>query len=82
MYLANVFNRIDATSESYGEYIGRYINHLSKSPNLSTRVVQDQNNKWRLFFVAIRDININDELSYDYYDRSKESLEAFSWLAT
>ena len=35
----------------------------------------------RLILVAARDLKADEELLYDYGDRSKESLEAHPWLA-
>ncbi|XP_054716659.1 N-lysine methyltransferase KMT5A-A-like isoform X2 [Uloborus diversus] len=68
---------IDATEES--DRLGRLINH-SKRGNLKTRIifVKDQP---RLGFFACRDVRAGEELSYDYGDRSKLSLQFHPWLA-
>ena len=33
-----------------------------------------------LYFVAKRDIDASEEVSYDYGDRRKEVVKAFPWL--
>ncbi|XP_045503666.1 histone-lysine N-methyltransferase PR-Set7 [Colias croceus] len=67
---------IDATSES--GRLGRLVNH-SRNGNLSTKAV------WvdgpRLVLLAAQDISAGEELTYDYGDRSKESLRHHPWLA-
>jgi histone-lysine N-methyltransferase SETD8 len=69
---------IDATEES-GRY-GRLLNHSRRTPNCFTKVVMLSNTP-RLIFLAKDDIKAGQELTYDYGDRSKESLKAFPWLA-
>uniref|UniRef100_A0A2A4JZT2 [histone H4]-lysine(20) N-methyltransferase n=3 Tax=Heliothinae TaxID=95178 RepID=A0A2A4JZT2_HELVI len=67
---------IDATAES--GRLGRLVNH-SRNGNLSTKAV------WvdgpRLVLLAAHDIAPGEELTYDYGDRSKESLQHHPWLA-
>lgn len=67
---------IDATRES--GRLGRLVNH-SRNGNLSTKAV------WvdgpRLVLLAAQDISPGEELTYDYGDRSKESLRHHPWLA-
>ncbi|XP_072934453.1 histone-lysine N-methyltransferase Set8 isoform X2 [Epargyreus clarus] len=67
---------IDATAES--GRLGRLVNH-SRNGNLSTKAV------WvdgpRLVLLAAHDIAPGEELTYDYGDRSKESLRHHPWLA-
>lgn len=67
---------IDATAES--GRLGRLVNH-SRNGNLLTKAV------WvdgpRLVLLAAHDIAPGDELTYDYGDRSKESLQHHPWLA-
>ncbi|KAJ0173057.1 hypothetical protein K1T71_011233 [Dendrolimus kikuchii] len=67
---------IDATAES--GRLGRLVNH-SRNGNLHTKAV------WvdgpRLVLLAAHDIAPGDELTYDYGDRSKESLQHHPWLA-
>ncbi|KAL4711833.1 hypothetical protein ACJJTC_006002 [Scirpophaga incertulas] len=67
---------IDATPES--GRLGRLVNH-SRNGNLVTKAV------WvdgpRLVLLAAHDIAAGDELTYDYGDRSKESLQHHPWLA-
>ncbi|XP_052739183.1 histone-lysine N-methyltransferase PR-Set7 [Bicyclus anynana] len=67
---------IDATAES--QRLGRLVNH-SRNGNLSTKAV------WvdgpRLVLLAAHDIAPGDELTYDYGDRSKQSLQHHPWLA-
>lgn len=68
---------VDATLET--GRLGRLINH-SRNGNLITKVVEVKGIP-RLIFLAKRDIDENEELSYDYGDRSKESLHHHPWLA-
>ncbi|XP_059054253.1 histone-lysine N-methyltransferase PR-Set7 [Achroia grisella] len=67
---------IDATAET--GRLGRLVNH-SRNGNLLTKAV------WvdgpRLVLLAAHDIVPGEELTYDYGDRSKESLQHHPWLA-
>lgn len=67
---------VDATDES--GRLGRLLNH-SKQGNCSTKLVE-VNGQPRLIIVAARDIEADEELLYDYGDRSKTSLELHPWL--
>ncbi len=71
------FFSVDATEES--GRMGRLINH-SRNGNLITKVVEVKKTP-RLVFVAKRDIDLNEELNYDYGDRSRKSLRHHPWLA-
>ncbi|RZC37420.1 histone-lysine N-methyltransferase pr-set7 [Asbolus verrucosus] len=68
---------VDATAES--GRLGRLVNH-SRSGNLITRTVS-VDGKPRLVLIAKDDIKEGDEITYDYGDRSKESLKHHPWLA-
>jgi len=68
---------VDATQES--DRLGRLINH-SRNGNLVPKVIEVKGNP-RLVLVAKRDIDANEELTYDYGDRSKKSLFYHPWLA-
>ncbi|XP_062870043.1 N-lysine methyltransferase KMT5A-A isoform X2 [Trichomycterus rosablanca] len=67
---------VDATKET--GRMGRLINH-SKSGNCQTKL-HDINGIPHLILVASRDIEEEEELLYDYGDRSKASLAAHPWL--
>lgn len=67
---------VDATKET--ERLGRLINH-SKNGNCQTRV-HNINDVPHLILVASRDIKAEEELLYDYGDRSKEAVAAHPWL--
>lgn len=71
------FYSVDATAET-GK-LGRLVNH-SRNGNLITRTVS-VDNKPRLVLIAKDDIKAGDEITYDYGDRSKESLKHHPWLA-
>uniref|UniRef100_A0A1L8DXF6 [histone H4]-lysine(20) N-methyltransferase n=1 Tax=Nyssomyia neivai TaxID=330878 RepID=A0A1L8DXF6_9DIPT len=73
----NVQYCIDATKES--EKIGRLVNH-SRNGNLMTKIV-DYKGRPHLVLLAKEDIDAGKELTYDYGDRSKESLQHHPWLA-
>jgi histone-lysine N-methyltransferase SETD8 len=68
---------VDATAET--DRLGRLINH-SRNGNLVPKVLE-VNNVPRLILVAKRDIDANEELCYDYGDRSKSALLHHPWLA-
>lgn len=68
---------IDATAES-GK-LGRLVNH-SRNGNLVTKVVVVKNRP-HLVLIAKDNIELNEELTYDYGDRSKEALLHHPWLA-
>jgi len=68
---------VDATKET--DRLGRLINH-SRNGNLITKVVQVKSIP-RLILVAKRDIDVSEELTYDYGDRSREALRHHPWLA-
>lgn len=69
---------IDATAES--GYLGRLVNHC-RNGNLMTKSITVAG-KPRLVLLAKDDINEGEELTYDYGDRSKESLLHHPWLAS
>ncbi|XP_034727722.1 lysine methyltransferase 5Ab [Etheostoma cragini] len=67
---------VDATEET--SRLGRLINH-SKSGNCQTRLHPIKGTP-HLILVASRDIDAEEELLYDYGDRSKSSVLAHPWL--
>ncbi|XP_062874048.1 lysine methyltransferase 5Ab [Trichomycterus rosablanca] len=67
---------IDATKET--DRLGRLINH-SKNGNCQTRL-HNIKGVPHLILVASRDIKAEEELLYDYGDRSKEAIAAHPWL--
>lgn len=69
-------NSVDATKET--NRLGRLINH-SKTGNCQTKL-HPINGSPHLILVASRDIEADEELLYDYGDRSKASVLAHPWL--
>lgn len=67
---------VDATAES--GRLGRLVNH-SRNGNLSTKTVEIDK-KPRLVLIAKEDISAGEEVTYDYGDRSKESIRYHPWL--
>uniref|UniRef100_A0A8C6PZ53 [histone H4]-lysine(20) N-methyltransferase n=1 Tax=Nothobranchius furzeri TaxID=105023 RepID=A0A8C6PZ53_NOTFU len=67
---------VDATKET--DRYGRLLNH-SKNGNCQTRL-HSIDGKPHLILVASRDIKSEEELLYDYGDRSKDSISAHPWL--
>ncbi|XP_047447914.1 lysine methyltransferase 5Ab isoform X2 [Mugil cephalus] len=67
---------VDATQET--KRLGRLINH-SKNGNCQTRLHPIDGTP-HLILVASRDIEAEEELLYDYGDRSKDSILAHPWL--
>ncbi|CAG7722770.1 unnamed protein product [Allacma fusca] len=79
MYYFRFKNRqycIDATAES--RRLGRLANH-SRHGNCITKVVEAQGIP-RLILVAKRDIEIGEEILYDYGDRRKNAIRHHPWL--
>nr|ALJ75659.1 SETD8 [Schmidtea mediterranea] len=68
---------VDATKES-GK-LGRLLNHSKLNPNCYVKVISI-NDSPRLAIFAKREIEIGEELLYDYGDRDRETLEANPWL--
>ncbi|CAF0768320.1 unnamed protein product [Didymodactylos carnosus] len=68
---------VDATDET--NRLGRLINHSRKGCNCQAKVlvIKDQP---RLILIASRDINVGEELLYDYGERRKDILDSFPWL--
>lgn len=69
-------NSVDATKET--GRLGRLVNH-SKAGNCQTKL-HPINGSPHLILVASRDIKADEELLYDYGDRSKASVLAHPWL--
>ncbi|XP_034947444.1 N-lysine methyltransferase KMT5A-B [Chelonus insularis] len=68
---------VDATAES--DKLGRLVNH-SRNGNLIARVVEVEGIP-HLVLTAKEDIPVGVELTYDYGDRSRESIRNHPWLA-
>ncbi|XP_062240909.1 lysine methyltransferase 5Ab [Platichthys flesus] len=67
---------VDGTKET--SRLGRLINH-SKTGNCQTKLHEIDGTP-HLILVASRDIEAEEELLYDYGDRSKASISAHPWL--
>ena len=59
--------------------MGRLVNH-SRNGNLSTKTVF-LHGRPHLVLIAKDDLEAGVEVTYDYGDRSKESLQHHPWLA-
>jgi len=70
---------VDATKPT-GRY-GRLINHSRKAPNCKTKVFEYNGNP-RLIFIALRDIDINEEILYDYGERDPHAIRSNPWLTS
>ncbi|XP_050453151.1 histone-lysine N-methyltransferase PR-Set7 [Cataglyphis hispanica] len=68
---------VDATAET--NKLGRLVNH-SRNGNLVARIVEVKSTP-HLVLTAKEDIPIGVEVSYDYGDRSRESIRHHPWLA-
>ncbi|KAL4001694.1 Histone-lysine N-methyltransferase set-1 [Acanthocheilonema viteae] len=68
---------VDATDET--PYKGRLINHSVVRPNLKTKVIELNGSK-HLILIAKRDIDIGEELLYDYGDRTPCTVAENPWL--
>ena len=72
---------IDATAES--GRLGRLLNHSRRNPNCCTKLVWVPSSKQlepHLVINAKQDIVKGEELTYDYGDRDKKSLQSHPWL--
>ena len=71
----------DATDSLH--HPGRFINHVAKGANVKPAKPQFIRGKWRVVFLALRDIPEGEELAYDYGFRTEESWtragEAGGW---
>ena len=70
---------IDATIETTKK--GRLINHSIRHENIKP-IVYIHHNTPRIIFVARKDINIGEELLYDYGERSVQAIKDHPWLAS
>lgn len=75
--LIHIIFSVDATAET--DKLGRLVNH-SRNGNLVARIVE-VNSIPHLVLTAKEDISIGVEVSYDYGDRSRESIRHHPWLA-
>lgn len=71
------FVSVDATAES--DKLGRLVNH-SRNGNLVARVIDIELTP-HLVLTAKEDIPVGVEITYDYGDRSRESIRNHPWLA-
>lgn len=71
------FYSIDATAET--GFLGRLVNH-SRNGNLTTKIVMYKGRP-HLVLLAKENIKEGEELTYDYGDRTRESLVNHPWLA-
>ncbi|TKR68594.1 hypothetical protein L596_024558 [Steinernema carpocapsae] len=69
---------IDATQET--PFKGRLINHSALNPNLRTKAVELSDGSVHLLLIAHRDIEVGEELLYDYGDRSRGNVINNPWL--
>ena len=70
---------IDATAET--GRLGRLLNHSKFKSNCHTKLYEI-NSKPVLAIIASRDIEVDEELTYDYGERDKFILEQHPWLLT
>jgi histone-lysine N-methyltransferase SETD8 len=71
---------IDATVDM--GTVCRMVNHSRRNPNIKPKVFCDpeQQGRPRVIFIACKNIEIGEELQYDYGDHSPESIQAHPWL--
>ena len=73
----NIKYCIDA-SVGDGRY-GRLVNHSRRNDNCKMKLFIVDNQP-QLYLVAKRDIDVGEEITYDYGDRRQNSIENFPWL--
>jgi histone-lysine N-methyltransferase SETD8 len=69
---------VDATAET--SRLGRLLNHSKLGGNCHTKLFEIGARPY-LILVASRDIRPGEEMTYDYGDRNKSSIESHPWLA-
>lgn len=80
MFYFNWNNRcycLDATEPT--RRLGRLVNHSRKRPNCKMEIFTHENKPY-LILTAIKDIQPNEELLYDYGERNKDVIKANPWL--
>ena len=70
---------IDATKDN--GRLGRLVNHSKKSPNVVTKVLEVDGHPY-LCLMAARDVEVGEELQYDYGERRNDIVKSFPWLAS
>ncbi|XP_065186468.1 N-lysine methyltransferase KMT5A-A-like [Sycon ciliatum] len=60
--------------------LGRLLNHSRRNQNVQTLSIGVQGRAC-LIFKALRDIEVGEELCYDYGDRNPLNIDRFPWLA-
>ena len=73
------FYSVDATMES--GRIGRLVNHSKSNANAETKVY-GVNKRPQLWLIAVKDIQPDEELLFNYNETRKSGIEANPWLAT
>lgn len=68
---------LDATEPTYR--LGRLVNHSRKNPNAKMEIFTHSNKPY-LILTAIREIQPNEEILYDYGERNKNAIKANPWL--
>lgn len=63
---------IDGTRSTH---MSRFINHSRRRPNLKCVARRGE-----LWFIALRDIAVDDELAFDYNERRAAVVRANPWL--
>ena len=61
--------------------MGRLLNHSRTAPNVYTKVIPIDDKPF-LCLLAARDIAVDEQLEYDYGERSKSVMESHPWLST
>lgn len=80
-FLIFIVCSVDSTKDNGRK--GRLLNHSKKHPNVVTKVMElDGHPCPYLCLVARRDIEIGEELVYDYGERRAEVVDLMPWLAS
>ncbi len=76
--------RVDATAPKSRYGYGRYVNHSRSDPNMNAKLIQTLGEtggkEEHLCFVAKRDIEVGEELLFDYGERRRDVCNHFHWL--
>lgn len=69
---------VDATQDD--KRMGRLINHCRTKPNIVAKVIEIGETP-HLCFLAAKDIDVAEELLYDYGERRGDIIKLYPWLA-
>ncbi len=61
--------------------MGRLLNHSKKNPNVYTKIMEVDDHPY-LCLMAKKDVEVGEELQYDYGEKRVDVIKALPWLAS